>query len=151
MSATANVLGTDGKSYRAMLTVASGETPLATRRISAADKLMAAPCSIVLPCLSGVPPEQRFSADDKEVVALAEILVNFDIALPDDWERSGRDATKYLWLTLERWIRMHGGSAIHRRFDLVLILSDRLVIRMSGDQKAHSTLSLIPTVQPSSC
>ena len=58
-----------------MLTMASGETPAATRRISAADKLMAAPSGIFLPCLSGVPTEQRFSADDKEVVALVEILV----------------------------------------------------------------------------
>jgi hypothetical protein len=41
MSGTADVLGTGSKSRRAMLTMASGETPLATRRISAADKLMA--------------------------------------------------------------------------------------------------------------
>jgi len=98
MSGTANVLGTGGKSRRAMRTMALGETPVATRRISAADKLMAAPSGIVLPCFSGIPTEQRFSADDEEVVALAEILVNFDIAVPDDWARSGRDATKYLLL-----------------------------------------------------
>jgi hypothetical protein len=142
MSGTANVLGAGGESRRAMLTIGSGETPVATRRISAADKLMAAPCGIVLPCLSGVPTEQRFSADDKEVVALVEILVNFDIAVPDDWERSGRDATKYLLLTLERWIRMHGGPVIDRRFDLDLRLSDHLV-DYSDQRGPEGTLYLV--------
>jgi hypothetical protein len=127
MSGTANVLGTGGEGRRAMLTMASGDTPLATRRIFAADKLMAAPCGIGLPCLANVPPEQRFSADDREVIALAEILVKSDIATAEDWSKSERDATKYLMLTLRRWIRMHGGSAIDRRFDLDLTLSDRLV------------------------
>jgi hypothetical protein len=76
MSGTSNILGTGGKSRRAMLTMASGETLIATRGIAAADKLMAAPCGIGLPSLANVPPEQRFSADDREVIALAEILVN---------------------------------------------------------------------------
>ena len=141
MSATANVLGTGGKSCRAMLTMANGETAVATRRISATDKLMAAPCGIVLPCLSGVPTEQRFAADDKKVVALAEILVKSDIAAPEDWERSGRDATKYLLLTLERWIRMHRGPAIDRRFDLDLTLSDRL-LDYSDERGPEGTLYL---------
>jgi hypothetical protein len=127
MSGTADVLGTGGKSRRTMLTMARGETPLATRRISAADKLMAAPCRIGLPSLASVPTEQRFSADDREVIALAEILVKSDIAAAEDWSKSDRDATKYLLLTLRRWIRTHGGSAIDRRFDLDLTLSDRLV------------------------
>jgi hypothetical protein len=77
--------------------------------------------------LEKVPTEQRFSADDREVIALAEILVKFDIATVNDWEKSGRDAIKYLLLTLQRWIRDHGGASIQRRFDLDLTLSDRLV------------------------
>jgi hypothetical protein len=127
MSGTANILGTGGKGRRAMLTMASGETAIATRRISATDKLMTAPCGIGLPSLTNVPAEQRFSADDREVIALAEILVKSDIAAAEDWSKSERDATKYLLLTLRRWIRTHGGSAIDRRFDLDLTLSDRLV------------------------
>jgi hypothetical protein len=142
MSGTTNVVGAGGESRRAILTMASGETPVATRRISAADKLMAAPSGIVLPCLSGVLTEQRFSADDKEVVALAEILVNFDIAVPGDWERSDRDATKCLLLTLERWIRMHGGPVIDRRFALDLALSDRLV-DYSDERGPDGTLYLV--------
>ncbi len=50
-----------------------------------------------------------------------------NIAAVDDWETSGRDAAKYLLLTLQRSIRDHGGTAIDRRFDLDLTLSDRLV------------------------
>jgi len=127
MSGTANVLGAGGKSRRAVLTMASGETSIATRGISAADKLMAAPCGIGLPSLANVPTEQRFSADDREAIALAEILVKSDIAAAEDWSKSERDATKYSLLTLTRWIRSHGGSAIDHRFDLDLTLSDRLV------------------------
>ena len=89
-----------------------------------------------------VPTEQRFSADDREVIALAEILVKSDIAAVEDWEKSGRDATKYLLLTLQRWIRDHGGASIHRRFDLDLTLSDRLV-DYSDERGPEGTLYLI--------
>src|SRR5579862_9464415 len=112
MSGTSNVLRPCGKGDRAMLAVESGETPAATRRISAADKLMAVPCGIGLPSLAGVPTEQRFSADDREAIALAEILVKSDIAAAEDWSKSEREVTKYLLLTLRRWIRTHGGSGI---------------------------------------
>jgi hypothetical protein len=142
MSGTANVLGAGGEGRRAMLTVASGETPLAARRIFAADKLMAAPCGIELPSLANVPPEQRFSADDREVIALAEILVKSDIAAAENWSKSERDANKYLLLSLERRIRMHGGSAIDRRFDLDLTLSDRLV-DYSDERGPEGTLYLV--------
>jgi hypothetical protein len=125
-----------------MLAVAGGETAVATRRISAADKLMAAPCGVGLPSLANVPTEQRFSADDREAIALAEVLVKSDIAVSEDWERSGRDAMKYLDLTLKRWIRINGGSAIDRRFDLDLTLSDRLV-DYSDQRGPEGTLYLI--------
>ncbi|MGE5114366.1 MAG: hypothetical protein ACM3JB_26180 [Acidobacteriaceae bacterium] len=76
MPGTAKGVCTRGKGGRAMLAVASGQTAIAAGRISATDKLMAAPCRIVLPSLAVVPTEHRFSADDREVIALAEILVN---------------------------------------------------------------------------
>jgi len=122
--------------------MASGETAVATRRNSAADKLMAAPCGIGLPSLANVPPEQRFSADDREVIALAEILVKSDVAAAEDWSTSERDANKYLLLTLRRWIGTHGGSAIDRRFDLDLTLSDRLV-DYSDERAPEGTLYLV--------
>src|SRR4029077_18141946 len=99
----------------------------ASRRVVTADRLMAPPCEVVLPILEKVPIEQHFLADDREVIALAEILVKSDIAVVDDWAKSGKDATKFLLLTVQRWIRDHGGAAIDRRFDLELTLSDRLV------------------------
>ena len=125
-----------------MLAVESGETTVATRRVSAAHKLMAGPCAMALPSLTNVAIEQRFSVDDREMIALAEILVKSEIAVPEDWEKSSRDATKYLLLTLERWVRIHGGSAIDRRFDLDLALTDRLV-DYSDERGPEGTLYLI--------
>ena len=125
-----------------MLAVASRETAFATGRISATDKLMAAPCRIVLPSLAAVSTEQRLSADDREVIALAEILVKSEIATAHDWAKSERDVTKYLLLTLQRWIQIHGGSAVDRRFDLDLALSDRLV-DYSDERGPEGTLYLI--------
>jgi hypothetical protein len=115
------------KSSRPMLPLASRKTSAATRRIASANKLMAGACGISLPSIADLPAEHRFSADDREVIGLAETLVQSDIALPEDWERSGRDPTKYVLLILERWIRDHGATAIARRFDLDLTLGDRLV------------------------
>lgn len=142
MSGTAGVLGTVSEGGRAVLTLARWQTPVATRRVLTADKLMAPPCEVVLPTLEKVPTEQRFSADDREVIALPEILVKSGIAAVEDWEKSGRDATKYLLLTLQRWIRDHGGASIQRRFDLDLILSDRPV-DYSDERGLEGTLYLI--------
>src|SRR5579863_2171140 len=142
MSGTANILGTGGKSRRAMLTMANGETAIATQGISAAHKLMASPCGIGMPSLASVPTEHRFSADDREVIVLAEILVKSDIAAAEDWSKSEREVTKYLLLTLRRWIRTHGGSAIDRRFDLDLTLSDRL-LDYSDERGSEGTLYLL--------
>lgn len=142
MSGTANVLSTVGESGRAMLALAWRETPRPSRRVLATNRLIAPPCEVVLPTLENVPTEQRFSPDDRDVVALAEVLVNSDIVVADDWETSGRDATKYLLLTLQRWIRDHGGASIQRRFDLELTLTDRLV-DYSDERGPEGTLYLI--------
>jgi hypothetical protein len=122
-----------------MLPLARWKTPRATWRVPAADQLIAPPCEVVVPTLEKVPTEQRFSTDDREVIALAEILVKSDIAVAEDWEKSGRDATKYLLLTLQRWIRDHGGAPIERRFDLDLTLSDRLVDYSDEGRKERCT------------
>jgi hypothetical protein len=60
----------------------------------------------------------------------------------EDWEKSGGDAAKYLFLTLQRWIRDHGGASIRRRFDLDLTLSDRLV-DYSDERGPEGRLNLI--------
>src|SRR6266849_5549157 len=142
MSGSANVLSTLGEGGRAMLSLACWETSPSTWRLPAASQLMAPPCEVVLPSFEKVPTEQRFSADAHEVIALAEILVQSDIAAVEDWEKSGRDATKYLLLSLQRWARHHGGASIQRRFDLDLTLSDRLV-DYSDERGPEGTLYLI--------
>jgi hypothetical protein len=142
MSATTNVLSPLGEGGRTMLPLARRETPRATWRLSATSQLMAPPCGLVLPTLERVPTEQRFSADDREVIALVEILVRYGIADVEDWEKSGSDAAKYLFLTLQRWIHDHGGASIRRRFDLDLTLSDRLV-DYSDERGPEGTLYLI--------
>ena len=111
MSATTNVLSPLGEGGRPMLPLARRETPCATWRLPATSQLMAPPSGLVLPTLERVPTEQRFSADDREVIALVEILVRYGIADVDDWKKSGSDAAKCLFLTLQRWIRDQIGRA----------------------------------------
>ena len=142
MSGTADVLSVASEGGRTMLPVAQREATRSTRRVLATDRLIAPQCEVVLPSLENVPVEQRFSADECEVIALAGILVKSDIAVLEDWEKSGGDATKYLLLTLQRWIREHGGEAIQRRFDLDRSHSDRLV-DCSDKRGPEGTLYLI--------
>ena len=142
MSGTADVLGPVSQGDRAMFAMALRETTSGTRRIATADQLIAPGCGVVLPRLSGVPAEHRFLADDRETIALAETLVESDIGAVEDWEKSGRDPTRYVSLTLRRWIRDHGGAAIARRFDLDVTLSDRLV-DYSDERGPEGTLYLI--------
>ncbi|MBI1954983.1 MAG: hypothetical protein HYS38_01155, partial [Acidobacteria bacterium] len=59
-------------------------------------------------------------------VALAKTLLQLDIAVPQEWEKAKRDPTAYVWLTLARWIAMHGGQAIKRRFGLTTAITSRL-------------------------
>ena len=135
-------LGFARESNRAVLPLARRQAPSGTWRSPAANLLIAPPCELVLPRLDEVPHEHRFLADDREVLALAEILVRSNIATAEDWEESGRDATRFLSLTLQRWMREHGAAAIDRRFDLDLTLSDRLV-DYSDQRGPEGTLYLI--------
>jgi len=147
MSGTAGVLGSVGEGDRAMLAMAPRESTSTPRRILTAHQLMAPECGVVLPRLNKIPMEHRFLADDREAITLAEILVESDIGVVEDWEKSRGDPTNYVSLTLQRWIRDHGGEAIERRFDLEVTLSDRLV-DYSGERGPEGTLYLI--VDPSS-
>ncbi len=125
-----------------MLAMAPRESTSTPRRILTAHQLMAPECGVVLPRLDGIPGEHRFLADDQETIALAEILVESDIGVAEDWEKSRRDPTNYVSLTLQRWIRDHGGEAIECRFDLGITLSDRLV-DYSDERGPQGTLYLI--------
>ena len=142
MSGIAAGLGSLGEGSGAVLALAHRQAASPARRVVAAEQLMAPPCGVVLPRLDEIPVEHRFLADDREAIALAEILVKSGVGAVEDWGKSGRDATKYLSLTLRRWAGDHGGSAIERRFDLEITLSDRLV-DYSNERGPEGTLYLI--------
>jgi hypothetical protein len=125
-----------------MFPLARWTTSPPARRIPAACQLMAPSTNVVLPLLENNSAEKRFLADDSEALVLAEILVKDGIAVPEDWHKSERDATKYVLLSLQRWLRDHGGAAIDHRFDLNVTLSDRLV-DYSDERGPEGTLYLI--------
>ena len=123
-----------------MLPLARWEMPRATWRVPAADQLIAPRCEVVLPTLKEGSTEQRFSADDREIIGLAQILVKSDIAVVEDWEKSGRDATKYLLLTLERWVRDLAKRQSSAALIWVLLsATDWSTTRMNEDKRVRFT------------
>jgi hypothetical protein len=101
----------------------------------------------LLPRLAGIPPIHRMVGDDRLAVMLAKSLVDLDIAAPGDWTRAEGDPTSFTRLTLERWIRAHGGSAIRRRFLLVASISDTPCEWAERNESRPNQLYLI--VEPS--
>jgi len=108
---------------------------------------MAQGTGLLLPRLAGVPPIHRVVADDRLAVMLAKSLVELDVAVPGDWTRAEEDPTSFTRLTLERWIRAHGGSAIRRRFLLVASISDTPCEWAERNESRPNQLYLI--VEPS--
>ncbi len=84
---------------------------------------MASGSHFVMPHLHGIPTEYRFHAGERASIRLARTLVELDIADPTDWGRVRRDPTAYVEMTLNRWIDVHGGRTIRRRFNLTVTLS----------------------------
>ena len=116
-------------------------------RLAAAGQLMPPGTGLLLPRLAGVPPIHRVVADDRLAVMLAKSLVELDIAIPGDWTRAEGDPTSFTRLTLERWIKAHGGSAIRRRFLLAASISDTPCEWAERDESRPNQLFL--TVEPS--
>jgi hypothetical protein len=108
---------------------------------------MAQGTGLLLPRLAGVPPIHRVVADDRLAVMLAKSLVELDVAVPGDWTRAEEDPTSFTRLTLERWIKAHGGSAIRRRFLLVASISDTPCEWAERDESRPNQLYVI--VEPS--
>ena len=79
---------------------------------------------LLIPNLDGVPPEYHFHAGERAAIRLAQALLELDIADPSDWRRVRRDPIDYLQATLNRWIDVHGGKTVRRRFCLRLMLSE---------------------------
>ena len=116
-------------------------------RLASCGELMAQGAGLLLPRLAGVPLIHRVVADDRLAVLLAKSLVEVDLAVSGDWKRAECDPTSFTRLTLERWIRRHGGPAIRRRFMLVAAISDIPCEWAERDESRPNQLFL--TVEPS--
>lgn len=95
-----------------------------TARLAAAARMMASGNHLLIPCLDHVPREYHFHAGERAAIRLAQVLLELDIADPSDWQLVRHDPTEYVQATLNRWINLHGGNAIRRRFCLRLMLSE---------------------------
>lgn len=93
-------------------------------RMAAANCVMASGNHLLIPMLDGVPLEYRFHAGERAAIRLAQALLELDIAEPRDWRRMHCDPANYVQATLNRWIDLHGGKVIRRRFCLRLTLSE---------------------------
>jgi hypothetical protein len=102
---------------------------------------------LLLPRLAGIPPIHRMVADDRLPVMLAKALVELEIAVPGDWKRAEHDPTSFIRITLDRWIKAHGGPAIRRRFLLSAVISNTPCEWAERDETRPNQLFLI--VEPS--
>jgi hypothetical protein len=98
--------------------------PCPTARMAAPACLMGSGSHLLIPNLDRVPLEHHFHAGERAAIRLAQALLELDIADPSHWRRARRDPTDYMQATLNRWIDLHGGKAIRRRFCLRLTLSE---------------------------
>jgi hypothetical protein len=105
----------------------------------------------LLPRLDSVPVIHRVVADDRLAVTLAKSLVALNIAAPGDWKTAECDSTSFIRLTLERWIRTHGGSAIRRRFLLSAVVSNTPCDWAERDETKPDQLFLIVEPSEASC
>jgi hypothetical protein len=97
----------------------------ASTGLVAAD-LMGVGDQLEIPKLDGAPLEHRFSAGELASIALAQTLLELDIAFAEDWVSASRDPRAYILKTLDRWIAAHGGESVKRRFDFYVTLTDCL-------------------------
>jgi len=91
-------------------------------RVAATAHLMGSGTHLLIPCLDQVPLEYHFHAGERAAIRLAQELLEVDIAAPSDWQHVRRDPIDYVQAILNRWIDLHGGKAIRRRFCLRLML-----------------------------
>jgi len=124
--------------------------PHATRcpaRLAYSGQLMGQGSGLLIPRLNAVPLIHRLVADDRLAVILAKSLVELDIAVPRDWKSAERDPTSFIRITLERLIKVHGGSAIRHRFLLSAVISNTPCEWAEHDETRPNQLFLI--VEPS--
>jgi len=119
----------------------------ASTGLASAD-LMGVGNELAIPRLDGTPLEHRFSAGDTASIALAQTLLDLDIALAKDWDAASRDPRAYVLMTLDRWIAAHGGDAIKRRFDLYATLTGCLDEYSENNEEDPDGSRLYLTIDP---
>lgn len=106
--------------------LAQRHAPFGAAREPAASQLMGVGNSLEIPSLEGVAVAHRYSGGDRAAITLARTLVELNLGVPEDWETSEHDPTRFIQVTLGRWIEGRGGEAIRRRFDLTATISSFL-------------------------
>lgn len=100
----------------------------------AAADLMGVGDQLAIPRLDGVPLEHRFSGGELASIALAQTLLELDIAIAEDWVAASHDPRTFVLKTLDCWIAAHGGDVIKRRFDLYVTFTDCLDGYLEGNE-----------------
>jgi len=80
--------------------------------------MMGSGAHLLIPSLDRVPPEYHYHAGERATNRLAQTLLELDVADARDWRRVRRDPTDFVQATLNRWMNLHGGKALRRRFCL---------------------------------
>ena len=120
----------------------------ASTGLASAFDLMGEGNQLAIPRLDGTPLEHRFSAGDTASIALAQTLLELDIALPEDWIAANHDPRAYVLTTLDRWIAAHGGDEIKRRFDLYATLTGCLDDYSERNEEDPDGSRLYLTIDP---
>jgi hypothetical protein len=102
------------------------------------------------PHLDRIPGEHRFHTGERASIQLARTLLELDMADPEDWRRVRRDPTAYAEATLQRWIDLHGGRTIRRRFNLRVTLSELVDEYAEAAQQDPDGRQLYFTLHPDS-
>ena len=142
MPKTSRVSTDPGKSGRRKRPLVQRNTSVAAPRLVATAELMGSGDNLALPRLDHVTVEHSLCAGDEPAVALAKTLLKLDIATPEDWEKAKHDPTSYIGLTLGRWIAVHGGPAIRRRFALTAAITSCLDDYTERDETNSNLLYL---------
>ena len=99
-------------------------TACPTTRMAPTACMMGSGTHLLIPSLERVPLEYQFHAGERAAIRLAQTLLELGVADAGDWRRVRRDPTDFVQATLNRWIDLHGGKALRRRFCLRWILSE---------------------------
>jgi hypothetical protein len=125
-------------------------TVVSSGGIGAAIELMGPGNGFVIPVLEGMPAEHNFTAGNRAFVALARTLLELGLADPADWKLAHKDSASFVQVSLDRWVKAHGGETIDRQFELGLTLTDSLNGEFDEEEMNPSGTELFLTLGPAS-